>query len=142
MEFPQLTSLVIYHILFWSFCTLANITISYFLPDRISDAGPLQMLVNCRLCSIYSWTKDIHMVPMYYVTLDFWRNSNIILTCYKFKTNITTSAERTLLGRTIFIFSFYARFQPLIFLINFKLIGKVPSGIYLMSLISNTISCW
>ena len=55
------------------------------------------------------------MVPMYYVTLEFLRNNNIILTRYKFNINISTSNKITLMVRTIFIFSSYARLRPLIF---------------------------
>ena len=82
------------------------------------------------------------MVTMYYVTLEFWRNSDPILTRYKANINITTSTEITLMVRTIFKFICYDRFCPLNILINFKIIGKVPSGICWVSLISDTISCW
>ena len=56
------------------------------------------------------------MVPMYYVTLEYWQNNNIILTPYKLKINITSSTKRTLMVRIIFIFSLYARFHPFIYL--------------------------
>ena len=118
MEFPQLTQLVIY-LFFKYFCTLASVAITYFPPEVISDVGLVKLLANRRLCSIHSWMKEIRMVPMYYVTLDFLRNNDLILTRYKVKINITTSTKRTLMVCTIFIFSCYYSFRLLMFLDQF-----------------------
>ena len=61
---------------------LKSVIITYFFLGGISDVGPVQILVNHFLHYIYSWMKEIRMVLMYYVTLGFWRNNNIILTNY------------------------------------------------------------
>ena len=55
---------------------MESVTISYFLPDRIYDAGPVRMLVNNCLRSIHSWMKEIHTAPMYYIILEFYRTVN------------------------------------------------------------------
>ena len=83
---------------------LESFTINYFLPYVISDAGPVNILDIRRLRSIHSWMKEIHVVPIQYVTLEFWPNDNLILTLYKLKIVITTSIKITLMVRTIFIF--------------------------------------
>ena len=39
-----------------------------------------------------------------YVTLDYWRNTNSILTSYEFKININSSTGRTSIVHTVIIF--------------------------------------
>ena len=50
---------------------LESDTIIYFLLGGISDVGPVQMLSNHGLCFIHSWIKEIRMVLMQYIILDF-----------------------------------------------------------------------
>ena len=90
---------------------LASVQITSLLLDGIYDVVPVEILANRCLRYIHFWMKYIRMVPMYYVTLEFLQNYNLILTRYKFKINITTSMKRTLMVRTILLFSCYSAGQ-------------------------------
>ena len=62
---------------------------------------------------------------MQLLTLEYWRNTDLILTRYKFKVDITTYTKIALMVRTIFIFSYYDRFRTLIFWDQFKINKKI-----------------
>ena len=88
----------------WLFFTLASVTTIYFLSDVFYNDGPVEMLENNRLPSIHSCMKEIRIVPIQYVTLEYYWNNNISLTHYKVKIFITYSMKRTVFVCTIFIF--------------------------------------
>ena len=80
------------------------------------------------------------MVPMEYVTLDYWWNTNIILTRYKFSIDITSSTKITFMLRTYFLSILYTGVFPFILVNTFKFTEKIPSGNSSVSFISDTIS--
>ena len=97
------------------------------------------MLSNHCLCYIHSRTKEICMVLMECVTLDYWRNKHIILTLYNVKIYITSSKKEPCWYVPIsYSANRLGSFRRYWF-IFFNLIGKLPLGNFLVSFISDTI---
>ena len=103
MIFPWLTYLVIYRFIYLLLCTLESVTISYSFPDGIYTFWPLHMLKNHCFHSTHYWIKEIRMLPIQYVTLEYFRNNNLILARYKVKIYINSSTRRTFVVRTLFL---------------------------------------
>ena len=78
---------------------------------------------------------------MYYVTYEFLRNSDLIITRYKFKINIISSTKITLMVCTIFKFSCYARFLPLVLLDQFYVNWKSNFMYFFSVIFSDTVYC-
>ena len=56
--------MVLYKHIYLTLFSLGSVKITNFLPNNFSNAGPLQILKNHRLRSIYSWMKEIYMIPI------------------------------------------------------------------------------
>ena len=62
MEFIHLLQLVIYHILYLTFCTLVSITMINFLSGGVSYAVQVEISKNHCFRSIHSWKKEMHRI--------------------------------------------------------------------------------
>ena len=69
MVFLKIPYLEIYHIL--KFCTLVSITVITIFLDGVYDAVPVKMLTTNSFRSIYSWKKDIHIILISYIDLEY-----------------------------------------------------------------------
>ena len=118
---------------------LISVTILYFLSGSRPNARPVQMLMNNFLRYIHSWMKEIGMVPIQCVTLEYWNNNNCILTHYTVNIYITYSTKRT------FSLTYGVHIYPLCWGISIDIFVyfSIYMGIYsansLVLLISDTI---
>ena len=62
---------------------LTSVKISELIMGILSNAVPVQMLVNYHLRYIQSRMKVIHMIPSNYIFLKFLHNYYFIVMCYK-----------------------------------------------------------
>ena len=62
--FTNTPLLVVYHLLFDRFCALESVTTSYSFLDSVYYSGRVQTLVIYRIHSIFSWMKEIRIVPI------------------------------------------------------------------------------
>ena len=105
MVFTQFPELVIYNILCLFVLYVGNCyKYIYVIPDGTSNVRPVQMLENNCLHSIHYWMKEICMLPIQYVTLEYCRNNSLTHTCYKSKIYITSSTKITSFVRTCCLF--------------------------------------
>ena len=91
--FHGISSAIIYHIL--TFFRLVSKTIINFLWAAFIMPYQYKIFMNHCLRFIHSWNEQYMYKPILYINLEYWRNINFILTCYKFKTHITSSTGRT-----------------------------------------------
>ena len=59
------------YVFVWMLYVLKSVTISHFLRYDVSYAVLVQMLANHWLRYIHSWMKEMRMVPMQYVILEY-----------------------------------------------------------------------
>ena len=128
-----------YHIFIWSFCTLASVTISYLLPDGVSNFMPVKMLeIIASIISIPVW----RIYVWYQCNNKLWSFDRItILSSHVIRLIFTLPPPRKVpiwyapylyLANRLGYFHCYC-------LISFKFIGKIPSVISSVSLIYDII---